>query len=189
MNSTINFHSLTIEESFRILKSSPSGLSGEDSRSRLNKYGLNILQEKKKISKFSILFNQFRSFLIFIVILINALLGFLQEYKAEKSIEALKKLTNPTSIVLRGNKEVKIQSSNLVPGDILILSTGDKIPADCRLIEVYSLSTQEASLTGESTPISKKLEPLGEKTAIANQNNSIFAGTIIINGRGKAIVY
>ena len=211
MNSTINFHSLTIEESFRILKSSPSGLSGEDSRSRLNKYGLNILQEKKKISKFSILFNQFRSFLIllliiatiislilgefldalviFIVILINALLGFLQEYKAEKSIEALKKLTNPTSIVLRGNKEVKIQSSNLVPGDILILSTGDKIPADCRLIEVYSLSTQEASLTGESTPVSKKLEPLSEKTAIANQNNSIFAGTSIINGRGKAIVY
>ena len=211
MNQPTNIHSLSVEDSLKALNSSANGLSTNEARKRLKKFGLNILKEKNKISKLTIFLNQFKSFIvillivatiistilgenldalvILIVVIFNAIFGFLQEYKAEKAIEELRKLSNPTVIVLRDNKEVKVPSKELVPGDIIILSTGDKISADCRLLTSISLETQEASLTGESTPVSKNIEIIKNETPIANRKNSVFAGTIIVNGRGKGIIY
>ncbi len=123
-----------------------------------------------------------------IILILNAIMGFVQEYRAEKAIEALKKLTSLKATVIRENKQKDIDAINLVPGDIILLETGDKIPADSRLIEVVNLETQESSLTGESTPITKDNKVLPEKTLIADQNNMVFSSTIVTKGRAKAIV-
>lgn len=206
-----NFHSLSTKESLKNLNSSENGLTAKEVNKRLIQYGENILRETKKISRTTIFLNQFKSFIvilliiaviisfilgesldaivILIVVIFNSVFGFLQEYKAEKAIQELKKLSNPTALIIRDSKELKIPSTHLVPGDIIILQTGDKVPADCRLIESYSLETQEASLTGESTPINKNTEPLPEDIIVANRKNLVFSGTIIVNGRAKAVVY
>ncbi len=118
----------------------------------------------------------------------NALFGFFQEFKAEKSIEALRKLTTPKATVIRDNKVQQIRSSEIVVGDIIVIEEGSYIPADARLIEVSCLEIDEATLTGESKPVSKNLEPIIKETIISNQKNMVFAGTIATRGRGKAIV-
>src|SRR3989344_4184361 len=206
-----NFHALTIDESLKNLNCSKNGLTTKEVNKRLSIHGENILKEKKKTSKITIFLNQFKNFIvilliiatiislilgetldatvILIVVIFNAIFGFIQEYKAEKAIEELRKLSNPVVIVIRDNKEIKIPSTQLVPGDIILLQTGDKISADSRLIESFSLQTQEASLTGESTPVTKKTDILEENTIVANRKNIVFSGTTIVNGRGKALVY
>jgi len=123
-----------------------------------------------------------------IILLLNAILGFFQEYKAEKSIEALKKLTGLQANVLREGIATKIDASLLVPGDVILLETGEKIPADSRIMEAISLEAQEGTLTGESTPVKKISETLKTDLEIADQKNMIFSGTILTRGRGKAIV-
>jgi len=123
-----------------------------------------------------------------IILLLNAILGFFQEYKAEKSIEALKKLTGLQANVLREGIATKIDASLLVPGDVILLETGEKIPADSRIMEAISLEAQEGTLTGESTPVKKISEMLKTDLEIADQKNMIFSGTILTRGRGKAIV-
>jgi len=115
-------------------------------------------------------------------------IGFIQEYRAEKAIEALKKLASLKAKVMRDGKKKEIDVSNLVPGDIVVLETGDKIPADSRLIEIIDLQTQEAALTGESLPVKKELKALAEKTQVADRSNMVFSGTIVTNGKGKAVV-
>src|SRR3989344_43289 len=102
------------------------------------------------------------------IVLLNSVLGFVQEFKAERSIEALKKMVSLKAKVLRNGKEAKIDSKFLVPGDILVLTAGDKVPADARILEAYSLYTQESSLTGESLPVGKSIETLPEKTPLAD---------------------
>ncbi|MBU4415084.1 MAG: HAD-IC family P-type ATPase, partial [Proteobacteria bacterium] len=203
--------------------STEKGLSQSEAKLRLDKYGLNTIEEKEKISPVKIFFGQFKNLIVWIliiaaviaavlpilekgaenivledmadalvilvIVILNGVLGFIQEFKAEKSIEALKKLTGLKATVIRDTKEDKIDATELVPGDIIILQTGDKIAADARLFELSNLETQEAALTGESTPVEKNLEvKIKEKVQIAEQTNMVFSGTIITKGKGKAIV-
>ncbi|MBW2993016.1 calcium-translocating P-type ATPase, SERCA-type, partial [Candidatus Woesearchaeota archaeon] len=119
---------------------------------------------------------------------INAILGFVQEYRAEKSIEALKKLASLKAVVVREGVEHEINARELVPGDIIMIETGEKIPADCRLLDIVNLETQEAVLTGESLPVKKEIKVLRAAAGIGDRINMVFSGTIVTRGRGKAVV-
>ncbi|MEN6326788.1 MAG: calcium-translocating P-type ATPase, SERCA-type [Syntrophomonas sp.] len=126
---------------------------------------------------------------IMAIVVLNAILGFIQEYKAERSLEEIKKLTSPFTLVVREGKRVKVSTAELVPGDIVILETGDRVPADLRLIESYSLEAEESLLTGESLPVEKKaINILDARTHLAEQVNMAFMGTSISRGRAKAVV-
>jgi len=206
----MNWHSLKKETVLKELKTSEQGLSNIEARKRLEKYGENILKETFKLSPIKIFLTQFNSIIvyvllaatlisflikhfldatiIFIIIILNAGIGFLQQYKAEKSILELRKILTPTSKVLRGGRLIKISSTNLVPGDILILEQGDKITADCRILESENLRTNEAILTGESMPVSKFSKPIKLKTVLAERKNILYAGTSIVSGNAKAVV-
>ncbi len=203
-------HDRKIDSVFTELKTSQKGLTSDEAGIRLHKYGLNELKEEEKINPLIILLDQFKSPLIWLllfalvisvvigevvdasvigaIILINSLLGFFQEYRAEKAIEALKKMASLKAKVIRNGKETVIDAIHLVPGDVILLESGDKIPADSRLFEIHELQTQEASLTGESVPVKKNLEVLQKKTLVADRKNMVYSGTVITNGRGKAIV-
>jgi len=158
------------------------GLTEGEVKSRLEKYGYNELKKEEKISPFTLFTNQFKNILIIILIIaiilsalvgevidaviiaiivvFCAVLGFIQEYRAERALEALKKMLSPTITALRGGKEEEVLSKELVPGDILLLEAGDKMPADARLIENHSLRCDEAPLTGESVPVGKDTKVL-----------------------------
>ena len=199
-----------IEEVFRELKSSEKGLTSSEAASRIEKYGYNEIEEKEKISPLKIFLSQFSSPILWILIAaiiislfvrekidaivigsilaINAILGFFQEYKAEKAIDELKKLASLKAVVMRDGKKVEIDAKELVPGDIIILETGEKVPADARLAEIFNLQTQEAALTGESLPVKKIIEKLKQGLGIGDRKNMIFSGTMVTTGRGKAIV-
>ena len=186
------------------------GLTEKEIEKRLNEYGYNELKKEERASTLTLFVNQFKNALIIILLIATALsfmvgeavdsifilvivifcavLGFIQEYRAERALDALKKMLSPTITVLRGGKEEEAPSKDLVPGDILIIEAGDKIPADARLIEVHAMRCDEASLTGESLPVGKISDVLSEKTVIADRKNMIFAGTTILYGRGKAVV-
>ncbi len=205
-----NFHAFSIEETFKKLNSSEKGLTAHEAELRLHQYGLNELKAEENARFLKIFLRQFTSPLIWIlfaalvisiflhqsidafiigtIVILNAFLGFIQEYRAEKTIEALRKMASLKAKVLRGGKEIKIDSKYVVPGDVLILETGDKISADVRLIEVHALETQEGPLTGESLPVAKELKILAEKTPLADRKNMLYSSTIITNGRGRAIV-
>jgi len=198
-----------VKEVFSGLKSDEHGLSTEQAKRRLKEYGKNEITEGKKITPFQILIAQFKDVLIWILIfaavvsgvlgeyvdsivigiilVLNAILGFVQEYKAEKAIEALRKIASLKAKVMRDGEEVHIDASQLVPGDIIVLETGDKIPADSRLISLSNLETQEAALTGESTPVTKALDAL-KKCVVADRINMVFSGTIVTRGRATAVV-
>lgn len=206
----VEYCSLGVSEILKLLKTSENGLSEEEAKRRLQEYGYNEIVEKEKISAIQIFLSQFKSVIIWILItatiisallgqwvdasvilailVLNAVLGFIQEYKAERAIEALKKLASLKARVLRDGKERIIDVKELVPGDIILLESGDKVPADARLIELYNLETQEASLTGESTPVSKGLAVLKKGTPVADMRNMVFSGTIITRGRARAVV-
>ena len=199
-----------LKEIFKELKTSEKGLSQEEAEKRLSKYGPNEIKEGKKISPWEIFLGQFKSVVIWIlivgtiisaflkeyvdaivilvIIVLIAILGFVQEYRAERAIEALKKLASLKATVLRNNQKKEIDSKELVPGDIIILETGSKVPADARLIEVLNLQTQEAALTGESRPVKKNIETLKDKTDVADRKNMVFSGTVVVSGRAKAVV-
>ncbi len=203
-------HYKTIEQVLKELKTTAKGLSQTEADERLKKFGLNEIKEAKKISPLRILVEQFNSIVIWILIaatiisaflkeyvdsvviliilILIAVLGFVQEYRAERAIEALKKLASLKATVLRDGQKNEIDTKLLVPGDIIILETGDKIPSDSRLIEVFNLQTQEAALTGESQPVKKNTNELPEKTSIADMKNMVFSGTIVVSGRAKAVV-
>jgi len=202
--------SLQPGEVLTALNSSPTGLAQEEVIRRFSQFGPNELLEKEKISPWKIFFEQFKSVLIIIlliaivlsaivgdvkesvviaiIVLMASGLGFLQEYRAERTIEALKRLAAPMASVLRDGREIEIPARELVPGDILILRTGNKVPADGRLLEVFNLKVDEASLTGESIPVEKMVEPLPPETNPADRRNMVFMGTTVVYGRGKAIV-
>lgn len=207
-----NFHTPEIKDLVSTLGTDLSkGLSKEEAQKRLEKYGPNELEGKKKISPFIIFFEQFNDFMIWvliaaalisglllnelvdavvigIILFLNAILGFIQTYRAEQALEALKALAAPTATVIR-QKEMEIASVDLVPGDIILLHAGDKIPADSRLVDVASLQTLEAALTGESTPVNKFIDRIEtEKLPVSEQNNMVFTGTSVGRGRAKALV-
>ena len=122
------------------------------------------------------------------IVILNSVIGFVQEYRSEKAIEALKKLTTPRARVIREGKEQQVQARELVPGDVLLMEAGDRIPADARLLEVVDLRIDEAVLTGESNPVDKRIDVLDTDTPVADRKNMVFTGTDVVNGRGKAVV-
>ncbi|MCD6445565.1 cation-translocating P-type ATPase [Candidatus Bathyarchaeota archaeon] len=204
------WHSMEVDEVLQALRAEKEGLSTEEVQKRLKEYGPNELKKEKRKSPVRLFLEQFKNILIIILLIATALsmaigevydaiviiaiviacavLGFFEEYRAEKALEALKKMTAPTATVLRNGKEVQIQTSEVVPGDILLLYTGDKVPADARLIEAVNMKTDEAPLTGESTPVNKNVKPLPEDTPVSDRRNMVFTGTVVVYGRGKAVV-
>jgi P-type Ca2+ transporter type 2C len=216
------WYNLNSDEVIQELKSSKSGLTAEEAKKRISEYGFNELQAEEKTSVWGLLAEQFKSFLIiilliavilsvvvgiinyepgnglpeeivdaiviFVIVIAVVILGFIQEYRSEKSLAALRKMAALTATVIRGNQDVEIPSREIVPGDIVILNTGDKIPADLRLIEAYNLSTLEASLTGESTAVEKTNMVIdGAEIAIGDRKNMVFSGTTVTYGRGTGI--
>ena len=193
-----------------------TGLTDEDVKQRREKYGLNQLKEKKKKSMLKRFLDQFKDFsiiiliiaaivsgvvgvaegegitdtiIILIVVLVNAIIGVTQESKAEKSLEALQKLTDHASKVIRNGHITVVPAKELVPGDIVVLDTGDYIPADLRIIEAVNLKSQEASLTGESVPVEKTIEKIEDtEIGIGDRTNMLFSSSLVTYGRGKGIV-
>ncbi len=198
------------EEVLKELGSSQEGLSQQEATNRLSRYGSNELKKTKKISVVKLILEQFIDPLVIIllaavvvsfiisagkdaiailaIVVLNAAIGFSQEYKAEREIELLKKLSPQKTIVIRNGKKEEINAKNLVVGDIIIISAGDKIPADSRLIEVNNLKIDESSLTGESTTVEKIISVLGKESQVADQKNMVFSGTIAKEGTAIAIV-
>jgi len=205
------YFNLNVEDVFNALKSSKNGLSPIEASSRLIKYGLNILATKKNKPVWVYFFDQFKDFMILVlmvaaiisgfmgdiadtiiilvIILLNALLGFSQEYKAEKSMEALKQMSITKAQVVRdGNAEI-ILSEQLVPGDIVHLEAGNIVPADLRLVEIFALSIDESSLTGESNAVHKKVATITNKDiALGDHLNMAFKGTLVTGGRAVGLV-
>ncbi|MFH0914786.1 MAG: cation-translocating P-type ATPase [Chloroflexota bacterium] len=210
METAKNWYNLEVKEALASLESDAKGITTEEARKRLAKYGPNELVEKKKISAWAIFLEQFKNFLIIIlliaillsavlgevadailiavIVLFAAGLGFIQEYRAEKAMQALKKMAAPTATVLRDGKETELPARELVPGDIVLLATGDRIPADVRLIEAINLKTDEAPLTGESVPVEKVTTPVGGEAGVGDRKNMAFMGTAAVYGRGTALV-
>ncbi|MBE3116274.1 HAD-IC family P-type ATPase, partial [Candidatus Bathyarchaeota archaeon] len=192
------------------LKVDDKGLAPEEAKNRISTYGPNELKKQKGKSPIRLFVEQFTDVLMIILLIATGLslavgetvdaliilaiviasvaLGFTQEYRSEKAVEALKKMAAPTAIVIRDGKETKIPANQLVPGDIILLYTGDKVPADARLIETHNLKVDEAALTGESAPVDKTASALAEETALNNKRNMVFTGTIVAYGRAKAVV-
>jgi len=205
-----DYFSKTVEETLRELKASEKGLSSEEAAARLQKYGANRLEEKKKKTRAELFLEQFKSHFIiilliaalleialrkytesaaiFLILLVNATLGYTQEYRAQTSIDALRRMAAPRAKVIRDGIRTQMETEKLVPGDIILLEAGDKVPADARLLEAVNLQVQESALTGESVPITKTTEKLGKNLQIGDRRNMVFSGTIIANGRGTAIV-
>lgn len=205
------WHTLSDETVFVHLKSTPTGLTGAEAAQRSAEYGPNELQAAYRISPWTILYAQFKNVLIIIllvatalsaflghgieaiaiavIVLFAVLLGFAQEYRAERATEALRKMAAPTATALRDREEVEIPARALVPGDVILLRAGDKIPADVRLFEAVNLQIEEAALTGESVPIEKSAAPLTNgELALGDRKNMAYAGTAATYGRGRAVV-
>jgi Ca2+-transporting ATPase len=197
-------------EIFKELETSEKGISSHEAKIRLQSHGYNQIEDRKKPSKFLLVLKQFKSAFVFILIIaaiisflfqnnidgyiilsivvINAGIGYFQEQKAEKAIEALQKLIVSYAKVYRDGSLTKIDSKNLVPGDIIILEEGDKVPADARLLSIDNFRTQESSLTGESFPEDKSLKTFAKPIALGDQTNMIFMGTLIVSGVAKAVI-
>ncbi|MEK7074462.1 MAG: HAD-IC family P-type ATPase, partial [Patescibacteria group bacterium] len=207
MEQKVQWHTKTISEIFELLNSHEHGLAKEEAERRLKEYGFNTLPEAHVDSLVDIFFHQFRSPLIYIllaasfivfvmgeivdssiilfVLFFNAIVGTLQEGKAQNTLSALKKFVETNTTVLRDGKDFIIPDIEVVPGDVIELIEGDKIPADARIIISHNLKIDEASLTGESEPIHKVADVLtNNSVSIAEQKNMIFKGTHIVAGNG-----
>lgn len=212
------WHSSSVEEIAKNLKTNINiGLSDDEAQKRFERYGPNNLKEKKKESIFVKLIKQFNDFMIITliiaaiisavvsklngeadyidsiiivaIVIFNAIMGLVQEQKAEKSLEALKKMSAPNAKVRRNGRVQEIDATLVVPGDIVILEAGNYVPADCRLINSYNLKIEESALTGETIPSLKDSSKiLKENTAMGDLCNMVFATTIVVNGHGEAIV-
>ena len=205
------YFSKTTEEALNYLKVSKEGLSTRQAKENLSTYGFNELNQKKNKSVVQVFFSQFKDLLIFIliaagiismlsdnvestivifsVIILNAVLGTVQHFKAEQSLESLKALSAPCAKVIRDGKKIEIQSKDVVPGDILVLEAGDLITADGRVIESYSLQVNESSLTGESLSVDKVTDKIdNEEVALGDQRNMVFSGSLVTYGRALVLV-
>ncbi|NTW12354.1 MAG: cation-translocating P-type ATPase, partial [Anaerolineales bacterium] len=205
------WHTRSTDQAFAQLDSGESGLSQKEAEARLAKYGPNEIQAAHRVSPWEILLEQFKNVLILILLGATAIsfflghgvesiviavivlfavgLGFVQEYRAERAIDALRQMAAPTATVVRDGQEVKVPARDVVPGDVVILHTGDRIPADGRLIESVNLQIEEAALTGESVPVEKHTAPLqSEEMPVGDRKNMVYAGTAATYGRGRALV-
>lgn len=207
----MNRHQETIQDAFLGLASSLEGISSEEAQKRLLEYGPNELTEKKKKTPFMLFLDQFRDFMILVliaaavisgivgdpedtiaimvIVLLNAVIGFVQEYRAEQAMAALKKMAAHSALVLRDGERMNIPSSELVPGDIVLLEAGMVVPADLRLTETARLKVDEAALTGESVPVEKHTRELtDEALPLGDRKNMAYKGTAVSYGRGAGIV-
>jgi Ca2+-transporting ATPase len=207
----MHWHQKNIKDIFDELLSSPKGLSLVEARKRLEKYGLNVLKETKKKTPFMMLLDQFTDFMILVliaaaiisgiigelsdtiaivvIVVLNAIVGFVQEYRAERAMAALKKMAAQTATVIREGTPLDITASELVPGDIVALEAGKIVPADMRLIEGAQLKVEEAALTGESLPVEKHIKALHDEIIpLGDRKNMAYKGTTVSYGRGTGIV-
>src|SRR5438876_11324813 len=212
-----DWHSLPADAVLKRLDASPLGLDSREAARRLSRFGANELVQTARVNPLRILLSQFvdvlvivlilaavisatlgllqgetadlyDAVLIIVIVIMNAILGFVQEYRAERSLEALKSLAAPKAHVLREGGVVAVPSRDLVPGEVVVLAAGDRVPADARLLEVASLRVNEASLTGESLPVSKAVEPQPRESFLGDRKNMVFMGTTVDGGRGKAVL-
>lgn len=208
----MKFHEMPVQELERSLATDfQQGLKGDEVKKRRKQHGLNELQEGEKQSALLLFFSQFKDFMVLVllaatlisgilgeyvdaiaimaIVLVNGFLGFFQERKAEKSLQALKELSAPQVMILRDGEWVKIPSKEMVPGDIVKFTAGDRIGADVRLIEAKSLEIEESALTGESVPVEKNVSPIREKKlSIGDMHNMAFMGTLVTRGSGVGVV-
>jgi magnesium-transporting ATPase (P-type) len=207
----MRWYQLEVSQVLQDLRTSERGLTEQEANSRLSQYGPNLLAQEDRTSKLKILLHQFTSPLIYIliiagmvtlllqeytdaavimaVVVLNAAIGYVQEFKAEESMRALKQMVLPRARVIRGGTEREIPSQQLVPGDIVLLTSGGKVPADLRLFRTVELKVEEAALTGESIPVDKTIAPIEEANLTpGDQRNMAFMGTIVVSGRGTGVV-
>jgi len=205
------WHQKNIDDTIRELTSNQAGLSDEEARERLKKYGQNVLKETKKKPHFIMFLDQFKEYMIIVligaailsgligdlidtiaiivIVFLNAIIGFVQEYRAEKAMAALKSMAAPTATVLRSGKHADIPAVEIVPGDIVVLEAGRIVPADIRLLEVAQLKVDESALTGESIPVEKQTKAIQDEiTSIGDRKNMTYKGTVVTYGRGTGIV-
>jgi P-type Ca2+ transporter type 2C len=215
MSTETNWYNLNADAVVESLRSTHQGLTEDEAKRRFAELGPNELEEKKKTSALALLLEQFKDFLIIIllaaaiisfvlaimgegdmldpilivvIVLFAAILGFVQEFRSEKAMEALRKMTAHTATAIRNDEEKEIPSRELVPGDIILLEAGDRIPADVRLLEAVSLRIDEAALTGESVPVDKRTQIIPGNPPIGDRKNMAYTGTTVVYGRGKAII-
>ncbi len=205
------WHTMTREHALEKLNAVPEGLSSDEVEERLAQYGSNELEERGLRSPWKVLIGQFTEIMvvvlliaagislamshttdaivILIIVILNAILGFTQEYRAERAMAALKEMSVPTVRVRRDGQIREVEATSLVPGDIILLEAGDRIPADARVIESVNLRIEEAALTGESVPVSKSEAPFeDEGLPLGDRRNMVFMGTAVTYGRGTALV-
>ncbi|MFX0086925.1 MAG: cation-translocating P-type ATPase, partial [Candidatus Hodarchaeota archaeon] len=206
------FHSMSIEDiAIKLDTNLEIGLSSKQVQNRLEQFGPNVLVAQEKDSPLKMFFMQFKDFLVYlligaavvsiifgdfiealiivVIVFLNAIMGFVQEYRAEKSLEKLKELTGDDTLVIREGKETRISTRDLVPGDILLMYEGETIAADARIFDASRLRIEEGVLTGESIPVDKSTKPIVTKyVPIADQTNMAFMGTTTVKGRGRAII-
>lgn len=210
MTEEIEWYAIDKKEVLEKLKTSEKGLSDKEANARLKQHGKNEIKKISRLTTLKIFFLQFKSVFIFIllaaavfslvvqhyvdfsviiiIVLLNSIIGFFQQYKAEKTISEMKKLLVPKVRVFRDKVLYEVSSTELVPGDVIMISEGDKIMADCRIIHSNDIETNEAILTGESFPQKKTSEKIAIKTELANRENMLYMGTVVVKGNGKAIV-
>ena len=211
MEQTTYWHTKTPEEALALLKSDRGGLSAAEAARRCREYGPNELPSGQRTRWVQVLLSQFKSLLILIliaaaimsvflgdlaeslaigaIVLLSVLLGFIQEFRAERAIDALRQMAAPTARVLRDAVEQKIRSRELVPGDLILLGIGDRVPADARIIDAPNLKVDEAVLTGESVAVDKQCDRLArDDIVVGDRTNMVFSGTLVTYGRGLAAV-
>jgi magnesium-transporting ATPase (P-type) len=206
-NDRVAWHQLAANETLARLETSESGLATSEAAQRLQKIGPNSLAKARKrsaIVRFLMHFNNvliyvliacagisllldhvFDTFVILAVVIANAIIGYFQEGKAEKAMEAIHKILALKASVLRDGARKTVEGESLVPGDIVLLEPGDKVPADLRLISCHGLHIEEAILTGESVPVEKQSEPVTESAALGDQTCMAFSGTLVTSGQGR----
>ena len=204
------YYSMPLQKVLESVESSEKGLSNEQAKNRLHKYGKNALQESKRKSTFMVFLEQFKDFLviilivagilslflsdaesaivIFVVITINAVLGTVQHIKAEQSLESLKALSAPSVKVLRDGQKITVPSQEITVGDVVFLEAGDFVSADGRILENFSMKVNESSLTGESESVEKEITELPENSPIGDRKNMLFSGSFLTYGRGSYVV-
>ncbi|MDO9371448.1 MAG: cation-transporting P-type ATPase [Gammaproteobacteria bacterium] len=208
--SGIQFHALDSNEVLRTLETSPSGLASEEAAARAGRYGPNQLTLRRGRSPLQRLLQQFHNLLVYLllgaavitamlqhwvdtgvivgVVVVNALIGFIQEGKAEQALAAIRRLLSLKAVVWRDQRQVLIPAEQLVPGDVVMLQSGDRVPADMRLLQVKNLRIEEASLTGESLPAEKDIEPVALHAPLGDRTCMAYAGTLVRYGQGSGVV-
>lgn len=207
----MNYYNATLDEVFKEINSQKKGLGQEEATQRLEEFGPNELEGKSGKSIGRLILNQFLNVMILIllaaavvsvlvgegsdaivilvIVVLNAIIGFVQEYRAEKAIEALRNMSSPEAVVRRNNTETKVEAIDLVPGDVVLLEAGNLVPANMRLFEAASLKVEEAALTGESEAVTKKTEAIAdEDPPLGDRVNMAYKGTLVKDGRGAGVV-